>query len=76
MLKAITSIGLSAALAVTPLAVLVQTGRPAAASTYKFDYIPKQSDSYRSRIGHMENESKQRSRASADWMRRHHKSLF
>ena len=48
----------------------------AAAATYKNDYIPKRSDSYRHRIGHMENESKQRARAGAEYMRRHHLSLF
>jgi prevent-host-death family protein len=31
---------------------------------------------YRRRIGRMENESKQRSRTSAEYMRRHHLGLF
>jgi antitoxin (DNA-binding transcriptional repressor) of toxin-antitoxin stability system len=31
---------------------------------------------YRRRVGHMENESKQRSRTSAEYMRRHHLGLF
>jgi len=48
----------------------------AAAATYKNDYIPKRSDSYRYRIGHMENESKQRARAGAEWVRTHHRSPF
>jgi hypothetical protein len=72
MVNAIASIGL-----VTMLALpLLATVPAAAAATYKNDYIPKRSDSYRHRIAHMENESKQRSRASAEYMRRHHLSLF
>ncbi len=48
----------------------------ATAATYKNDYIPKRSDSYRHHVGHMENESKQRARAGAQYMRRHHLGLF
>ena len=43
---------------------------------YKNDYIPKRSDSFRHHVGHMENESKQRARAGAQYMRQHHLSLF
>jgi hypothetical protein len=71
----IVSIGLSALTVLAPVVVLTLTP-PSAAATYKNDYIPKRSDTYRNRIGHMENESKQRSRASAEYMRRHHLSLF
>jgi hypothetical protein len=56
-----------------PLLAAVQ---PAAAATYNNDYFPKRSDSYRHRIRHMENESKQRARAGAEYMRLHHRSLF
>jgi hypothetical protein len=69
------SISLSALIVLAPIVVLTQIA-PAAAATYKNDYIPKRSDSYRHRIGHMENESKQRARAGAEYMRRHHLSLF
>ena len=75
MRVSIASIGLSALIALAPVVVLTQTA-PSAAATHKNDYVPKRSDSYRHRIGHMENESKQRSRASAEYMRRHHLSLF
>jgi hypothetical protein len=71
MPNTIVSIGLMTALTLALLAAV-----PAAAATYKNDYIPKQSDSYRHRIGHMENESKQRARAGADYMRLHHRSFF
>jgi hypothetical protein len=69
------SISLSALIALAPVVALTQTA-PSAAATYKNDYLPKRSDSYRHRIGRMENESKQRLRASAEYMRRHHLSLF
>ncbi|HEY1454555.1 MAG TPA: hypothetical protein VGF57_13930 [Roseiarcus sp.] len=69
----IASIGLSGLIALAPIAVLTT---PSTAATYKNDYIPKRSDSYRHRIGHIENESKQRARAGAEYMRRHHLSLF
>jgi hypothetical protein len=72
MPNAIFSVGLMTALTLSLLAA----APPAAAATYKNDYIPKRSDSYRHRIGHMENESKQRARAGAEYMRRHHLSLF
>ncbi len=72
MPNTITAIGLMAAFALSLLAV----APGATAAAYKNDYIPKRSDSYRHRIGHMENESKQRSRASAEYMCRHHLSLF
>jgi hypothetical protein len=72
MPNAIATIRLVAALTL-PLLVLVP---PAAAATYKNDYIPKRSDSYRHRVGHMENESKQRARAGAQYMRHHHLGLF
>jgi hypothetical protein len=75
MRASIASISLSALIALAPAVVLTEAG-PAAAATYKNDYIPKRSDSYRHRIGHMENENKERSRASAEYMRRHHLSLF
>jgi hypothetical protein len=58
------------------LLIALAAAPPAVAATYKNDYIPKRSDSYRHRIGHMENESKQRARAGAEYMRRHHLSLF
>lgn len=72
MPNTIAVIGFMTVLAL-PLLAAVPT---AAAATYENDYIPKRSDSYRHRIGHMENESKQRARAGADYMRRHHLSLF
>jgi hypothetical protein len=56
-----------------PLLAAVPT---ASAATYKNDYLPKRSDSYRHRIGRVENESKQRARAGAEYMRLHHRSLF
>jgi hypothetical protein len=68
----IISIGLVTAATLSLLAAIP----PAAAATYKNDYIPKRSDSYRYRIGHMENESKQRARAGAEWVRTHHRSPF
>ena len=70
MLNTVVFLALAAALVLAPLAA------SASQSRYKFDYIPKRSDTYRNRIGHMENLSKQRARASADYMRRHHLSLF
>jgi hypothetical protein len=70
MTNAILSIGLMTVLTLSLLAA------PAAAATYKNDHIPKRSDSYRSRIGHMENESKQRARAGAEWVRTHNRSPF
>jgi hypothetical protein len=75
MLKPIAKMTLAALLVVSPLAVLPSTGS-ATAATYKNDYIPKRSDSFRHHIGHMENESKQRARAGAQYMRQHHLSLF
>jgi hypothetical protein len=72
MPNAIVLVSLMAAL-VLPLLVAVP---PAAAATYTNDYIPKRSDSYRHRIGHMENESKQRARAGAEYMRRDHLGLL
>jgi hypothetical protein len=72
MPNTIAVIGLMTVFAL-PLLAAVPT---AAAATYKNHYIPKRSDSYRHRIGHMENESKQRARAGADYMRRPHLSLF
>jgi hypothetical protein len=72
MPNAIASIGIMMVLAL-PLLTAVPT---ASAATYKNDYVPKRSDSYRHRIGHMENESKQRARAGAEYMRLHHRSLF
>jgi hypothetical protein len=71
MPKAVFSIGLMTVLTLSLLAAA-----PAGAATYKNDYIPKRSDSYRSRIGHMENESKQRARAGAEWVRTHNRSPF
>ncbi len=68
--------------AIVPIALMMAlclsliVAAPAAAATYKNDYIPKRSDSYRSRIGHMENESKQRARAGAEWVRTHNRSPF
>jgi hypothetical protein len=75
MRVSIASIGLSALIALAPVVVLTETA-PSAAATYKNDYIPKRSDSYRYHIGHMENESKQRARAGAEWVRTHHRSPF
>ena len=72
MSNTIAAIGLVTAMTLS----LFTAVPPAAAATYKNDYIPKRSDSYRHRIGHMENESKQRARAGADYMRTHHHSLF
>jgi hypothetical protein len=72
MPNAIATICLMTALAL-PLLAAAPT---AAAATYKNDYIPKRSDSYRHRVGHMENESKQRARAGAQYMRRRHLGLF
>jgi hypothetical protein len=72
MPNAIFSIGLMIALTLSLVAAI-----PAAtAATYKNDYIPKRSDSYRHHVGHMENESKQRARAGAQYMRQHHLGLF
>jgi uncharacterized membrane protein YdfJ with MMPL/SSD domain len=71
----IASIGLGVIVALAPLAALTQT-EPAAAAIYKNDHVPMRSDTYRNRIGHMENESKQWARASAEYMRRRHMSLF
>jgi hypothetical protein len=68
--------------AIAPIALIVAlslsliTAAPAAAATYKNDYIPKRSDSFRHHIGHMENESKQRARAGAEWVRTHNRSPF
>jgi hypothetical protein len=72
MSNTIAAIGLVTAMTLSLFAAVPA----AAAATYKNDYIPKRSDSYRQRIGHMENESKQRSRAGAEYMRLHHRSLF
>jgi hypothetical protein len=72
----IASIGLSALISLAPVLMLAPIATPAAATTYKNDYIPKRSDSYQYHIGHMLNESKQRARAGAEYMRRHHLSLF
>ena len=72
MPNAIATICLMTALALHLLAA----APTAAAATYKNDYIPKRSDSYRHHVGHMENESKPRSRTSAEYMRRHHLGLF
>ncbi len=72
MPNAIATICLMAALALPLLAA----APAAAAATYKNDYIPKRSDSYRHHVGHMENESKQRARAGAQYMRQHHLGLF
>lgn len=55
---------------------LFATVPAAMAATYRNDYTPKRSDSYRHRIGHVENESKQRARAGAEYVRLHHRSLF
>ena len=72
MPNAIFSIGLMTALTLSLVAAIP----PAAAATYKNDYIPKRSDLYRHHVGHMENESKQRARAGAQYMRQHHLGLF
>ena len=72
MPNAIFSIGLMTALTLSLVAAIP----PAAAAIYKNDYIPKRSDSYRHHVGHMENESKQRARAGAQYMRQHHLGLF
>ena len=72
MPNAIFSIGLMTALTLSLVAAIPA----AAAATYKNDYIPKRSDSYRHHVGHMENESKQRARAGAQYMRHHHLGLF
>ena len=73
MPNALATIGLMAALTLPLLAAA-----PAAtAATYKNDYVPKRSDSYRHHIGHMENESKQRAQGGErEYMRHHHLSLF
>ena len=72
MPNALATICLMAALTLPLLAAV-----PAAtAATYKNDYVPKRSDSYRHHIGHMENESKQRARAGAQYMRHHPLGLF
>jgi hypothetical protein len=71
MRKAIAAIALIVALSLSLI-----TGAPAVAATYKNDYIPKRSDSFRHHIGHMENESKQRARAGAEWVRTHNRSPF
>ena len=57
MLNTVVFLALAAALVLAPLAA------SASQSRYKFDYIPKRSDTYRNYIGHMENLSKQRARA-------------
>jgi len=72
MRTAIFPIGLVTALSLSLLAAVP----PVAAATYRNDYIPKRSDSFRHHIGHMENESKQRARAGAEWVRTHHRSPF
>jgi hypothetical protein len=72
MPSTIAAIGFMAAFTLFLLAAVPTV----AAATYKNDYIPKRSDSYRRRIGRMENERKQRARAGADYMRTHHRSLF
>jgi hypothetical protein len=61
---------------ITALSLSLIAAAPAAAATYNNDYIPKRSDSFRHHIGHMENESKQRARAGAEWVRTHHRSPF
>ena len=64
MLKTIAWISLGAALCLVPLSALAQTGygvKPGAPSTSSFD-----------RHWNRANESKDRARASAEWMRRNH----
>ncbi len=76
MSRTIASFGFVTIIALAPLAFLAEAGQTAAASTYKFDYVPKRSDSYQDRMRKMNDLSKERARASAEWMRRHHRSLW
>jgi len=72
MLKTIALIGLAAALALPPAAAAAQTGTSSSYGSYgSGQRIPTQSLSNFDRQWNYYNESKERARASAEWMRRH-----
>ncbi len=72
MLKTIALIGLAAALALPPAAAVAQTGTSSSYGSYGAGQrIPTQSLSNFDRQWNHFNESKERARASAEWMRRH-----
>ena len=65
MLKTIASIGLSAAVALGPIASFAQATQSSGASAH----AQKPTGSYRSQMRHRSNLSKERARASAEHMR-------
>ena len=72
MLKTIALIGLAAALALPPAAAVAATGTSSSYGSYgSVQRIPTQSLSHFYRQWNHFNESKERARASAEWMRRH-----
>ena len=74
MLKTIALIGFAAALALPAAAASAYSGTSSGYGTYGYGpRVPTRSLTPFQRSWNANNESKVRARASADWMRRHHR---
>ena len=74
MFKTIALIGFAAALALPPAAALAYSGTSSGYGTSGYGpQVPTRSLTPFQRSWNANNESKVRARASADWMRRHHR---
>jgi hypothetical protein len=76
MLKTIALIGFAAALALPPAAALAQSGSSSSYGTLGYGpRVPTRSLTPFDRSWNEYNQSKMEARASAEWMRRHHRQF-